>query len=242
MMDYYLYRHIRLDTNQPFYIGIGKQATYSKPYARSRSLSQRNAHWKNVFNFCGKNIDIEIVYESNSWDEITKKEQEFIKLYGRNDLGLGPLVNMTDGGEGRINWKITEETRNRMSLGRLKVKMPKISEIHKQRIREAKLGRKPSEETRKKISESSKNRKTKYITSEETKKKISIAGKGKKRSKEVREKLSAIRKLMNINLSQERRDEISKLHRGKKLSDETRLKMSIAKRLYWAKKKGGFSE
>ena len=30
-------------------------------------------------------------------------EFEFIKLYGRTDLGLGTLTNLTNGGEGQLN-------------------------------------------------------------------------------------------------------------------------------------------
>jgi uncharacterized protein involved in tellurium resistance len=32
------------------------------------------------------------------WEEACKKETFFISYYGRKDLGLGSLVNMTDGG------------------------------------------------------------------------------------------------------------------------------------------------
>jgi hypothetical protein len=37
------------------------------------------------------------------------KEKEFIQLYGRKDLGLGELVNMTDGGDGTIGRILSEE-------------------------------------------------------------------------------------------------------------------------------------
>jgi hypothetical protein len=33
MKKYYLYRHIRLDKNEPFYIGIGKVLNEAKDYS-----------------------------------------------------------------------------------------------------------------------------------------------------------------------------------------------------------------
>ena len=100
-MKYYLYRHIRLDKNEPFYIGIGTKSELDIKYnifKRASSIFGRNGHWQNIVN--KTNYTIQIMYESNCKEEIIEKEKEFIKLYGRRDLGLGTLVNMTDGGEG----------------------------------------------------------------------------------------------------------------------------------------------
>ena len=43
----YLYRHIRLDKNEPFYIGIGgdDKGYYERAYHK---ISHRNKHWKNI--------------------------------------------------------------------------------------------------------------------------------------------------------------------------------------------------
>jgi hypothetical protein len=38
-----------------------------------------------------------------TWEESCEKEIELIALYGRRDLGLGTLVNLTNGGEGNLN-------------------------------------------------------------------------------------------------------------------------------------------
>ena len=40
---YYVYRHIRLDTNQPFYIGVGSGK-------RDTSTKSRNIFWHNITN------------------------------------------------------------------------------------------------------------------------------------------------------------------------------------------------
>ena len=41
----YVYRHIRLDTNQPFYIGIGSDKNYFR--ANQKTSSKRNSYWVN---------------------------------------------------------------------------------------------------------------------------------------------------------------------------------------------------
>jgi|SRR5688572_7469619 len=103
---YYLYRHIRLDNKQIFYIGIGtvgsekflKKNGYSfkARYYRAYMKNKRNPHWTNIANKAG--YDVEIILESNNNDFIETKEIEFIALYGRLDLGTGILTNMTEGG------------------------------------------------------------------------------------------------------------------------------------------------
>lgn len=98
MKKYYLYRHIRLDKNDVFYIGIGTNGKNKPIYYRAYVKHGRNAHWKNIVN---KTIySIQILMETNDIEFIKEKEKEFIKLYGRKDLKLGNLVNMTDGGDG----------------------------------------------------------------------------------------------------------------------------------------------
>lgn len=101
---YYLYRHIRLDTNEPFYVGIGtkigKCGTEKCNYSRAFSRYSRNFLWKNVTN--KTDYEVEILLESDDYEFIKQKEIEFIALYGRRDLGEGTLVNMTDGGDGML--------------------------------------------------------------------------------------------------------------------------------------------
>ena len=104
----YLYRHIRLDKNKPFYIGIGSDNEYKRAYnKKGRSYS-----WKDIA--CNVDYSIDIVLDDLTWEEACRKEIEFIALYGRADLGKGSLVNMTDGGEGQYGRKINETTRNIM--------------------------------------------------------------------------------------------------------------------------------
>lgn len=98
---YYLYRHIRLDTNEVFYIGIGKKAKTGRKfkYKRAYDFVQRSKFWKRVYNKCRKDIKVDFLLESNDKEFIKQKEIEFISLYGRKNLNLGSLVNLTDGGD-----------------------------------------------------------------------------------------------------------------------------------------------
>jgi hypothetical protein len=53
----YVYRHIRRDTDQVFYVGIGSD----KNYYRSRTKSKRNPIWRRIVD--KTEYDIEIVLD-----------------------------------------------------------------------------------------------------------------------------------------------------------------------------------
>lgn len=101
----YVYRHIRLDKNEPFYIGIGKIPNFKRAYLKSI----RNVIWKQIVN--KTDYEVEILMDDISWEEAILKEKEFINLYGRIDNKTGCLANMTDGGEGAFGKKCCTETR-----------------------------------------------------------------------------------------------------------------------------------
>jgi len=103
----YVYRHIRLDKNEPFYIGIGSDITYK----RANEKARRNNIWKKIV--AKSDYEIEILFDDITYDEAKLKEIEFINLYGRLDLGNGTLANLTDGGDGTIN--PSQETRDKIS-------------------------------------------------------------------------------------------------------------------------------
>lgn len=132
-MIYYLYRHIRLDTNEVFYVGIGtknnrKHKKLSGEYCRAYNKSNRNKEWKKVV--ATTDYEVEIIAESNSQDFIFEKEKEFINLYGRQDLDKGTLVNKSDGGDNVMNF-------NKNTL--LKFKESKIGKNNPQWGRKGKL-------------------------------------------------------------------------------------------------------
>ena len=99
---HYLYRHIRLDTNEVFYIGIGTKPSKSRihgfntEYPRAYEKSKRTDFWKNIVS--KTDYIVEIIMESPNKDFICQKEIEFIKLYGRKFNNTGTLVNFDEGG------------------------------------------------------------------------------------------------------------------------------------------------
>jgi len=95
-----VYTHKRNDTGEIFYVGVGKKES------RSRSHRGRSDHWKNIVNKVG--YSIEIIAENISYDYALNLERHLIKTIGRQDLGTGPLVNKTDGGEGILGIKTPE--------------------------------------------------------------------------------------------------------------------------------------
>ena len=112
LMDiYYLYRHIREDKNEPFYIGIGREKNYRR--AKKAGSTARNRIWKRIADKCDWRW--EILLDGLTFEEACEKEIEFISLYGRIDLGTGSLANLTDGGEGQVNRKQTKKTREKIS-------------------------------------------------------------------------------------------------------------------------------
>lgn len=92
----YVYRHIRLDKNEPFYIGVGKRGF---SYERARSTHGRNPIWDYIVT--KTDYVVEIMVDDISYNEALRKEMEFIELYGRIKDG-GILANITLGGGGQL--------------------------------------------------------------------------------------------------------------------------------------------
>lgn len=154
---YYLYRHIRLDTNQPFYVGIGTvyEKDFTKDnmqgaYERAYHKHSRNRFWKFIVE--KSEYEVEIMLESDDYEFIKQKEIEFIALYGRRDLKTGILCNLTDGGDG--NSGISDERRELMSLA-MKGKMvgEKNPMFGRKGALHPQFGTKQSDERRRKQSE-----------------------------------------------------------------------------------------
>jgi hypothetical protein len=107
----YLYRHIRLDKNEPFYIGIGSDSAYKRAY--ETKSNRRNYIWNKIT--AKTDFEVEIMLDNLTWQEACIKEIEFISLYGRIDKHNGILSNLTDGGDGTVGVIISEKNRKLLS-------------------------------------------------------------------------------------------------------------------------------
>ena len=108
-----VYRHRRLDNFKVFYIGIGV-----KEY-RSRSRHNRSAHWQNIVNKYG--YDVEIIAKDINYECAKELEILLIQEYGRIVDGSGNLVNITEGGDGTLGmyFKHSEETKSKMNIDKI---------------------------------------------------------------------------------------------------------------------------
>lgn len=150
--NHYIYRHIRLDKNEPFYIGQGKYLlkTGGKKgiYFRARVTHKLNNIWKSITD--KTDYKVEILFDNLTKEEVNIKEIELIKLYGKIFNNTGILANFTDGGEGSSGFIPTAETRKKMSETQ---KKRVFTTEHRERISIANTGRKFSEERKQQMSD-----------------------------------------------------------------------------------------
>lgn len=167
-----VYKHIRLDTNEVFYIGIGKDE--KRAY---QTDNRRNKYWKNIINHT--KYKVEITHKDICYEEAQAIEKYLISFYGRSNKNEGTLCNLTDGGEGCLGIIVSEETRekfrgkNNYMFGKthsLEVR-EKMKKIIKEKMKNEKIrkiisdkakGRLPSAKTKEKLCISSPIRKELY--------------------------------------------------------------------------------
>lgn len=133
----YIYIHIRLDTNEVFYVGIGtpcKTCTNKENkyyYRRAYTKTGRNIFWKRTVN--KTDWEYKILFDNLSLKEAETKEIELISKYGKKYKKEGTLVNLADGGDINSGWNMPEESKNNIRkkmLGRI------FTKEHKKRMSE----------------------------------------------------------------------------------------------------------
>jgi hypothetical protein len=134
---FYVYAHHKPGDDIPFNIGKG---TGRRAWKKERAYNPR---WKNIVNKYG--FEVRIVAEHLTEDQALWLEVHQIAAWGRADQGKGPLVNLTDGGEGRSGHIPSKETLEKRSISmkgkNIWMKGRKAKEETKEKITKALTGR-----------------------------------------------------------------------------------------------------
>lgn len=158
-MDFYVYIHRRFSDGKIFYVGKGSKG-------RAWEKTNRNLHWHRTIKKHGGYTTQIVELGLQEWAAF-ELEKDLIALYGRRDLALGPLVNLSDGGDGSSGAVWTQEAKDKLSKSKTGSKRPpevcaKISEALKKRVytpemrknmSDARKGKRVSQETRQKLRE-----------------------------------------------------------------------------------------
>lgn len=129
---FYVYAHYRNDTNTVFYIGKGQGR-------RAYEKKSRNTHWHNIGKKHG--YTVKMWAENLSEADAFRIEMDWILLYGRKSNNTGNLVNASTGGEGNSGMVHSEATRQRLSEIQVGVKKGPKSQEHKDKLRDALIGK-----------------------------------------------------------------------------------------------------
>lgn len=104
--EFYVYLHRKATNGEVFYVGKGNGV-------RAYGKNSRNRFWNYIVKKHGLVVDI--AYQGLQEWYAFELEQELIAYYGRKDLGLGNLCNMTDGMEGASGYKHSKESLEKFS-------------------------------------------------------------------------------------------------------------------------------
>lgn len=130
----FVYKHIRNDKNEVFYIGISDNK--DGKYKRSLDEVHRNKFWKNITN--KTSFTCEVIFDNISWEEAKKIEIELIEKYGLRFNKTGSLCNLTLGGEGSLGLKWDDERREKIMS---KIVGKKRTQESKDRMSKSRAGR-----------------------------------------------------------------------------------------------------
>lgn len=133
---FYTYLHRRGDTGAVFYIGKGQGS-------RSKSTANRNVWWHRVVDRVGFRAEVLATWVAES--DALEHERLLIACF--RDLGA-PLVNLTEGGDGVSGYRPTDEVRAKISRA---MRARRLSPEHRARIAAANSRRVVTEDTKEKL-------------------------------------------------------------------------------------------
>lgn len=245
-MEYYVYILIDPRNGEPFYVGKGKDDrahTHSKRYEKYNKLKDGI-----IKKISEEGLEVVVLIKDQNLEEKDALilEQQPIKEIGRRDLGLGPLANMTDGGDGCLGYKMDAEKRKEWRQNRIEsgvyekiakaLKGSRKSDETKHQMSIAATGRKVSDQTRKKMSILAQKPKSEThrinISNAKMGSKNPMYGKvspmkGKTRSDETKEKIRQARK--NQVISDETKKKMSESQKGKTWITDGKVNAKIKK-------------
>ena len=134
MNNYFVYTWTRPDTGEVFYIGKGKGK-------RDKDLKRNNRYFMHIVAKLereGLAPKVERIADGLTEQEAFDIERAEIARHGRLDMGMGTLVNLTDGGEGQSGYVPSKETVARhAAMLREKYDDPEYREKHSAAARKA---------------------------------------------------------------------------------------------------------
>lgn len=227
---------LRKPCGAPFYVGVGKgdrlldhERDARLPHKRGRKISTIRA-----IHADGLSVRYEAASFHSDWHSAAAEEVALIRQIGRKDRGIGPLCNLTDGGEGAPGAVRSQAARDAVSAAQ---KGKVLSPETRQLLREANLGKKQSAEAIEKRLIHLRGKKRPPDVAKKVAAARALAGYG--HSPEARAKMSASLKGKNTGTrSAEWRANIAASMVGRAYSDEARAKMKIAAGIRGERRKG----
>ena len=219
-----VYLHYKKGTNEVFYVGIGNK---DRP---SQKGSLRSKWWNRVVDKYG--YDIQVITKDISYSQAKAIEIALISTYGRMDLGLGTLVNMTNGGDGvsgHIHTKEVRYSQSKRMIGNKNMLGKKHSQDSKDKMSSSLKGREVWNKGKKMpvgFSDKMRDLSTGRKASIETRNKMSKSKMGYRHSEESIERMRSVQS----NRSELTKKRMSDSQKGKVISKEANLKHIRTKR------------
>ena len=190
MSDYYVYVFFRPWDGSPCYVGKGRRHRWLEH--ERMGDAHYNKHFAAILRRASGNIPKVKVRDGLTGAQASEIEIALIAAIGRQQNG-GPLVNLTDGGDGSNGWKHSTKAREKIAAA---MTGREISDATRQKLREnqtGKTGQKHTEAFKAKIScihkgrvkspeecEAIRRSKMGHVVSPETRAKISAALKARR--------------------------------------------------------------